>query len=43
MRKSRFGDHQIAAALQQAEHGLPVAELCGKPGISERMGQPLRM
>ena len=36
MRKSRFSDQQIALALQQTEHGLPVAELCRKLGISEQ-------
>jgi len=36
MRKSRFSDQQIALALQQAAHGLPVAELCRKLGISEQ-------
>jgi putative transposase len=36
MRKSRFSDQQIALALQQVEHGLPVAELCRKLGISEQ-------
>jgi len=36
MRKSRFSDQQIALALQQAEYGLPVAELCRKLGISEQ-------
>jgi putative transposase len=36
MRKSRFSDQQIALALQQVEHGLPVAKLCRKLGISEQ-------
>ena len=36
MRKSRFSDQQIALALQQAEYGFPVAELCRKLGISHQ-------
>ncbi len=36
MRKSRFSDQQIALALQQAEHGVAVAELCRKLGVSEQ-------
>lgn len=35
MRKSRFSDEQIAAALRQAESGTPVAEIRRKLGISE--------
>ncbi len=35
MKKSRFTDQQIAFALQQAEAGTPVAEVCRKMGISE--------
>ena len=35
MNKSRFTDQQIAFALQQAEAGTPVAELCRKMGVSE--------
>jgi hypothetical protein len=41
MRKRRFGNQQIALALQQVEHDVPVAKLCGKPGIGERMGQSI--
>jgi hypothetical protein len=41
MRKSRFGDQQIALALHQVEPDVPVAKHCGKPGIGERMGQPI--
>ena len=33
--KSRFTDQQIAFALQQAEAGTPVAEVCRKMGVSE--------
>ncbi len=36
MRKSRFSDQQIALALQQVEHGAPVAEVCRKLGIAEQ-------
>ena len=35
MKKSRFTDQQIAFALQQAEAGTPVAEVCRKMGVSE--------
>jgi transposase-like protein len=36
MRKSRYTDQQIALALQQAEAGAPVAEVCRKYGIAEQ-------
>ena len=36
MRKSRYTDQQIALALQQAEVGAPVAEICRKYGIAEQ-------
>jgi putative transposase len=35
MKRSRFTDQQIAFALQQAETGTPVEEVCRKLGISE--------
>lgn len=35
MKKSRFTEQQIAFALQQAESGTPVEEVCRKLGISE--------
>lgn len=35
MRKSRYSDEQIAAALRQAEAGTPVTEIVRKLGISE--------
>ena len=35
MRKSRYSDEQIAAALRQAEIGTSVAEITRKLGISE--------
>lgn len=28
MKNSRFTDEQIAFALQQAQHGVPVKEVC---------------
>jgi putative transposase len=36
MRKSRYTEQQIALALQQAEAGAPIAEVCRKYGISEQ-------
>ncbi len=35
MKKSKFSDQQIAFALQQAETGTAVADVCRKLGISE--------
>ncbi len=35
MKKSRFTDQQIVFALQQAESGTPVEEVCRKMGISQ--------
>ena len=35
MKKSRFSDQRIAFALQQAETGTSVADVCLKLGISE--------
>jgi len=35
VRKSRYSDEQIAAALRQAEIGTPVVEITRKLGISE--------
>jgi putative transposase len=35
VRKSRYSDEQIAAALRQAEIGTTVAEITRKLGISE--------
>ena len=34
MKKSRFSDSQILAILKQAEHGVPVPELCREHGMS---------
>lgn len=36
MKRSRFTEQQIAFALQQAESGTPVLEVCRKMGISEQ-------
>jgi putative transposase len=35
MKKSKFSEQQIAFALQQAEGGTTVAEICRKMGIAE--------
>ena len=35
MKKSKFTEQQIAFALQQAEGGTAVGEVCRKMGISE--------
>jgi putative transposase len=35
MRKSQYTDQQVAFALQQAEGGTPVPEVCRKMGVSE--------
>ena len=35
MKKSKFTESQIVFALQQAETGVAVAEVCRKLGISE--------
>ena len=34
MKKSRFTDSQILSVLKQAEHGIPVPELCREHGMS---------
>ena len=34
LKKSRFTENQIVAALKEGEAGMPVAELCRKHGIS---------
>lgn len=36
MRKSRFTEEQIAAALRQSEAGTPVSEVIRKLGVSEQ-------
>lgn len=35
MKRSKFTEQQIAFALQQAELGTPVEEVCRKMGISD--------
>ena len=35
MKKSKFNDQQIAFALQQAEQGTAVEEVCRKMGVSQ--------
>jgi putative transposase len=35
MKKSKFTEQQIAFALQQAEGGTPVDEVCRKLGVSQ--------
>jgi len=34
MKKSRYSDSQILSILKQAEHGVPVVELCREHGMS---------
>jgi len=36
MPKRTFTEEQIAAALRQAEAGIPVAEVCRKLGVTEQ-------
>ena len=36
MKKGRYTEEQIAFALQQAEHGTPVSEVCRKLGVTEQ-------
>ena len=36
MRKSRYTEQQIAYALQQAEHGVPIRDVIRKMGITEQ-------
>ena len=36
MKRSRFTDRQIAFALQQAEAGTGVLEVCRKMGVAEQ-------
>ena len=36
MKKSKYTEEQIAFALKQAEHGVPVSEVCRKLGIAEQ-------
>ncbi len=36
MRKSRYTEQQIAYALQQAEHGVPIKDVIRKMGITEQ-------
>jgi putative transposase len=35
MKRSKFTESQIAFVLQQAEAGVPIAEVCRKAGISD--------
>ncbi len=37
MKRKRYTDEQIAYALQQAEAGTPIKEVCRKLGVSETM------
>ena len=36
MKRKRYKEQQIVFALQQAEAGTPVAEICRKMGIAEQ-------
>lgn len=35
MKKSRFTEEQVAAAVKQAESGVPVVEICRRLGVTE--------
>ena len=35
MKRSRFSEEQIVYAIQQAESGTPVGDLCRQLGVSE--------
>ena len=35
MKKSRFTEEQVAAAVRQAESGVPVVEICRRLGVTE--------
>ena len=35
MKKNRFSEEQIIAALKEHQAGIPVADLCRKHGVSE--------
>ena len=35
MKRSRFSEEQIAYAIQQAESGTPVGDLCRQLGVSD--------
>jgi putative transposase len=36
VKKKRFSVEQITAVPQQVDHGVPVADLCRKVGVSEQ-------
>ncbi len=40
MKRKRYTDEQIAYALQQAEAGTPITEVCRKLGVSETGSAP---
>ena len=40
--KKRFTEEQIIGFLREAETGLPVAELCRRPGFSQASYYPWR-
>mgnify|MGYP005858335881 CR=1 FL=1 len=37
MKRSKYAESQVVFALQQAETGTPVAEVCSKMGITRIM------
>ncbi len=43
MKRSRFSEEQIIAALKQAEAGVPVAELCRRLGVTKVSGTSLEV
>jgi len=43
IKKANFGDQQITFALQRAEAGTPMLEVCSKMRVSEQTSQRVRL